>query len=509
MSQHDQVIDNGSGLSVRTDINAALAALFSSNAGPIEPGTLVPGQVWFDTAVPANCKLWIRNNENTAWSLLTELSTTDIGFGKRATPDRFVWNDKADMSGTDVAALTDTGNFSILGTMSFNNISGVASAQFPDADLGMGVRKATTGPVKPNRFVWNSAADMSGTDIASLDEAGNFAVTGAMGFATASFATADMSITSKASPARITFNNGLTGAGTDVVTIDDAGNFSTNGHIYSGGSGFISTSVNVLIGNNGGTGAVYLRPGGVASAAGQFYVSSGTGDCVAAGNYNTVTGNYVGNTGGGVVLAPGTAGSVYLRPNGAASGVGQWIVGSGGDVTQNNGAYNMAGAFTATGSITSHTQGYKPGGGAWIATSDNRVKTVSGDYETGLDAVLALHPVRYTFKGNDTLEEPRNTALKTMPEPDGTMPEEESKAAPTVPYVNSPHYQQAIDGEEFIGLVAQEVEPVMPEMVIQQSAFIDGVAVSDLRQIDTAPLVLALINAVKTLNARIEALEGA
>jgi hypothetical protein len=66
MSQHDQNIANGPGLAVRTDINNALLALFSSSSGDTEPTVKLPGQLWFDTlSVPAVLKL--RNEANTAW----------------------------------------------------------------------------------------------------------------------------------------------------------------------------------------------------------------------------------------------------------------------------------------------------------------------------------------------------------------------------------------------------------------------------------------------------------
>lgn len=64
MAQHDQVIDNGPGLTVRTDINAAIAALFSSSSGPVEPSVKVAGQLWFNTTTG---KLSMRNTGNTAW----------------------------------------------------------------------------------------------------------------------------------------------------------------------------------------------------------------------------------------------------------------------------------------------------------------------------------------------------------------------------------------------------------------------------------------------------------
>ena len=124
--------------------------------------------------------------------------------------------------------------------------------------------------------------------------------------------------------------------------------------------------------------------------------------------------------------------------------------------------------------------GFKPGGGPWADSSDARIKNVTGNYMPGLDAVTALNPVRFTFKGNDT------------------------EAAGGQSF----HQDVAANGTEFVGLIAQDAEAVMPELVNQRNAYIDGVAVTDLRMIDTTPLVYALINSIKELKARLEALEG-
>ena len=62
MSQHDMVIDNGPGLAVSTDINAALQALVSQNSGPVEPATMYPGMFWLDTTVAPDGHLKQRNH---------------------------------------------------------------------------------------------------------------------------------------------------------------------------------------------------------------------------------------------------------------------------------------------------------------------------------------------------------------------------------------------------------------------------------------------------------------
>jgi hypothetical protein len=148
----------------------------------------------------------------------------------------------------------------------------------------------------------------------------------------------------------------------------------------------------------------------------------------------------------------------------------------------------------------------KPGGGPWGDNSDVRIKSVLGDYTSGLDEILALHPKRYSYKGNDTRADdpPKNVPLIGS---DGLAIGDDTRAV-TLPYGNSPHYSAALDGTEFVGLIAQDAEPVMPEIVSRHAGMIDGQPVNDIRSIDPNALVYALINAVKILAARVEELEA-
>lgn len=132
---------------------------------------------------------------------------------------------------------------------------------------------------------------------------------------------------------------------------------------------------------------------------------------------------------------------------------------------------NATNDFTFSGS----SNAYKTSGGSWTAISDARIKTVDGEYEAGLEAVLALRPVVYRYKGN-------HEALSH-------------------PYY--PSYKQ------FVGLIAQEAEAVMPDLVTLHEGVIDGQEVTDLRALDPSNLVYALINAVKELKAEIQALREA
>lgn len=115
---------------------------------------------------------------------------------------------------------------------------------------------------------------------------------------------------------------------------------------------------------------------------------------------------------------------------------------------------------------------YKPGGGSWVDVSDASIKQNVRDYDGGLNEVLQLRPRIFNF----TPETGRD---------------------PT---------------EDFIGLLAQEVEAVMPEMVgTLKVDHTEGepfahVPADTLLTLDASALQYALVNAVQELAANVESL---
>lgn len=73
MSQHDYVIDNQTFPNTRSDINNALAAIVSNNAGATAPSTTYPYQLWYDTTTDI---LKIRNADDDAWIGLISFDQT-------------------------------------------------------------------------------------------------------------------------------------------------------------------------------------------------------------------------------------------------------------------------------------------------------------------------------------------------------------------------------------------------------------------------------------------------
>jgi hypothetical protein len=121
-----------------------------------------------------------------------------------------------------------------------------------------------------------------------------------------------------------------------------------------------------------------------------------------------------------------------------------------------------AGNFSASGGTAT-----KPGGGPWVAPSSRELKQDITPYDEGLHAVLALNPVRYRYNGTAGL--PQETT--------------------------------------YVGLVADEAHG---DLVGRATLHIDATNEPvEIDTVDAGPLVYMLVNAVKELSARLQALEEA
>jgi len=121
----------------------------------------------------------------------------------------------------------------------------------------------------------------------------------------------------------------------------------------------------------------------------------------------------------------------------------------------------------------------KAGAGQWVDRSDARIKNIIGPYPAGLAQMLEMTPQMFTYKGNDNYVA-EDGSVGPVVHPDTTT--------------------------QFIGLVAQECEPYMPELVKQTTGYIDGVLQTDIRVVDPTAVMYALVNSVIELNTMITAL---
>lgn len=81
MAQHDYVIDNQSAPASRSDINNALLAIVTQNAGATAPATTYADMIWYDTA---NNQIKKRNEANSAWITLGTINETTGKFDPNA-----------------------------------------------------------------------------------------------------------------------------------------------------------------------------------------------------------------------------------------------------------------------------------------------------------------------------------------------------------------------------------------------------------------------------------------
>jgi len=101
--------------------------------------------------------------------------------------------------------------------------------------------------------------------------------------------------------------------------------------------------------------------------------------------------------------------------------------------------------------------------GVWAVFSDERIKTIKGEFTDGLELIKKIRPVKFLY--NDK-----------------------------APFQN---------GTEQIGIVAQELEKLAPYMVTQKNYG----GFNDLREVNNQAYVFLLINAVKQQQAQIEKLQ--
>ena len=276
---------------------------------------------------------------------------------------------------------------------------------------------------------------------------------------------------------------GNTGSNFGIFRYDDGGNFLGEPLGINRATGNVAIAQALSVGGAASAGSLSVGAGASVGATlnvpGSRIVSSGPNNNPAIAIWNTSVnwaGGWFVQAAGALQFGPCDGGGNPLAVWGFLSSTELGFNTSTVSIGVNNGAnslcYGTASDFNVPGNA------WKPGGGSWSAASDARIKTVAGDYETGLDAILALRPVRYTLKDN----------WRRGDEP------------------QSAHKMAA--GQEFVGLVAQEAETAMPEMVNRIDAVVDGVPVDDLRILDMTALPLALVNAIKELADRVRTLEA-
>jgi len=116
------------------------------------------------------------------------------------------------------------------------------------------------------------------------------------------------------------------------------------------------------------------------------------------------------------------------------------------------------GTTTPDSLLTVNGSADKPGGGSWGTYSDGRLKTVNGSFGGGLNQVMQLRPIRYRYKADNGM------GIRDM--------------------------------AEHIGVVAQEVQRVIPEAVTENGK---GYMI-----VNNDPIIWSMVNAIKEQQREIE-----
>jgi len=155
MSQHDYVIDNQSFPATRTDLNNALAAIVSQNAGASAPSTTYAYQLWYDTT---NDTLKMRNSDDDAWIDLFDVNqTTDVAtIAADGSGDISLGNFKFDSDQTVGASQDDH-------VLTYDNATGKISLE-----AGAAGTSVTTGTFTP-AFSSQSATDQDASIASAYD----------------------------------------------------------------------------------------------------------------------------------------------------------------------------------------------------------------------------------------------------------------------------------------------------------------------------------------------------
>jgi len=202
-----------------------------------------------------------------------------------------------------------------------------------------------------SKFAVNTSGLGAGTDVFTVDQAGNLTVSG-----TISSGTATLTLNSSANTVV------LQSAGTTALTLDASQNATFAGTVTASGN----ISSNAVFGSSSGT--LYLRPNGISVASGQATIDT-SGNATFAGIL-TVSGT-------GTNLFNGT---VRTRQSGATRYRGDWFVDATGAGLN---SYDDTGAVYRPLRIDATTFKFNPSGGSAMIDASSSGVTISGAIAIG------------------------------------------------------------------------------------------------------------------------------
>jgi len=457
----------------------------SISIGDTPPASPTVGQAWFDSG---GGQLYIRYNDGTSTQWVPATNTTSIG--------NYLPLSGGTISGTSPGTLTINANAAALANPSAGTL------------LRLQQVDATANIVQLNAFGSNNlilSQNSGGTAAAPTATTGALMTFGMRGYDTTwTGQAAQISVSTITSPwttadhsTRIIFNTTPVGSTVLATAATIASGLTLGTPLASGadnGRGSLICNANTVTApiNVGFANQIFLSMGPDGGANNHVILAFN-----GSANLNVMRAN---NTAGAPATLTATQGIGRINAGGwdgtawVINGPGQlvftanetWSASAHGTIAQvqttPNGSITPAVNLTLDGSGNLTIIGgtaTKAGGGSWVAPSDPALKTDVTPYTDGLDALLQLQPVRYAYNGR----------------------------------AGTPD-----DGRQYVGLDAEAAAATMPslvgEMTYQPHApndegeLVPEGAPETYKTVDPSELVFTLLNAVRELSARIEALEA-
>ena len=166
------------GVAWKASVSGAVISVYVSDTAPVSPGL---GQMWWDSDT-GNLFIWYADPDSSQWVQVSGVvasagnvfsTAADMSIGFRTSGNRFVVNDKADMSGTDVMTVSEAGTLTVNGSITAN--SGGASGFFTGGTTNTFLSTAT-GSSGSIYLRPNGAGSTTGQT--TIDSAGNMTVAG-------------------------------------------------------------------------------------------------------------------------------------------------------------------------------------------------------------------------------------------------------------------------------------------------------------------------------------------
>ena len=447
MATHDYVLDNASGAAFRTDLNNALSAIATNNSNSSDPSTTFASQYFADTS---NSLMKLRNTSNNAYVNLFSLAG-----GPAFSVDGTINSVNIGKGANSVAGNTVLGEGALDASVSGGN----------NTAIGLNALTTLTSGTS-NTAIGKDALELNSTGSENVAVGANALdanSTGAYNVAVGKDALT--SNTSANNNTAVGFNAlGLCETGAANVAVGyQALDANTTGELnVAVGENALST--NTTASNNVAIGRNALLANTTASN------NTAIGLDALAANSSAADNTCVGSQAGDAI----TSGTGRLT-----------IIGRGADVDSTSRHSSIALGYNVTTAGSNATFRVEGGNGVfhtgntttWSTTSDQRIKKDIVDNEQGLDVINAIRVRNFNYKTADEIAE-------ASPE----LAELDLKQIA----VNKPELQ--------IGAIAQEIETVLPECVMDDD--------NGIKQVNADRLIWHAIKAIQELSKKVSALES-